>query len=246
MTRSLIKFYNEFEKNYTKMKILGAVIHLDEATPHLHIDVVPYADGGKNGLKHKVSFEKAIEQMGFEAEQSQINKSTKNPLIFNGFRNHSMKLLENILNNEALQRDIKHNVKKHIEPNEYREKMAIEDLKKDENIQEKAKKEILTEIINEMTELEKNDIIIKEQNQTIDLLYYENKELKKENTNLKNKNNIFKGFLVKAWDFLPNKLQDIFCKIFSDEERNNMQDIYENKIDNEVDKILDIEESEVK
>lgn len=130
MTNSLIKFYFKFEKYYPKMKILGAVIHLDEATPHLHIDVVPYADGGKNGLKHKVSFEKAIEQMGFKAEESKINKSIKKPLLFNGFRNHSMKLLENILNSEALEREVKHNTNKHIEPNEYREKMAIEDLKK--------------------------------------------------------------------------------------------------------------------
>lgn len=178
MIKSLSKFYLEFEKNYPKMKVLSAVIHLDEATPHLHIDVVPYAEGKKNGLKHKVSFEKAIEQMGFLPEQSQVNKSSKKPLIFNGFRNHSMKLLENILNNESLEREIKNNTNKHIEPNEYREKMAIEDLKKDKTIQKKAEENIICNILAEMPELEKKNKILEEQNKVIDILLEENEQLK--------------------------------------------------------------------
>ena len=146
MIKTLKNFYEEFEKNYPKLKIIGAVIHLDESTPHLHIDVVPYADGSKKGLKHKVSFEKAIEQMGFVPEQSEVNKSDKDPLIFNGFRNHSMRLLEDLMNNESLQRDIKFNTEKHLSVKAFKEKKAIEELKKLPEIQEKAKNEILNKM----------------------------------------------------------------------------------------------------
>lgn len=143
MINVLIKFYDEFESNYPRLKIIGGAIHLDEACPHLHLDVVPYAEGNKKGMKHKVSFEKAIEQMGFVPEQSEVNKDEKAPLIFNGFRNHSMRLLEELLNGVGMQRDVLHNTEKHLSVKQFKEKMAIEDLKKSPEIQEKALNEIL-------------------------------------------------------------------------------------------------------
>lgn len=148
MIRTLQKFYEEFENNYPRLKVIGAVIHLDEATPHLHLDIIPYAEGEKKGLKHKVSFEKAIEQMGFTAEESLVNTEKKNPLIFNGFRNNSMRLLEDLMNNENLEREIKNNTKNHLEVKAFKEKMAIEDLKKSPEIIEKVKNEILNKMEN--------------------------------------------------------------------------------------------------
>ena len=149
MIRTLKRFYEQFEEHYPRLKVIGAVIHLDEATPHLHLDVVPYAEGGKKGLKHKVSFEKAIEQMGFNPEESLVNKEKKNPLIFNGFRNHSVKLLEDLLNGEELIRDIKNNTEKHLEVKAFKEKrQAIEELKKSPAIIEAALDETLEKMNN--------------------------------------------------------------------------------------------------
>lgn len=39
---------------------------MDEATPHLHIDYIPVADGYKKGMKTRNSISKALQQMGFE------------------------------------------------------------------------------------------------------------------------------------------------------------------------------------
>lgn len=167
MIRTLKKFYEEFESNYPRLKVIGAVIHLDEATPHLHIDIIPYAEGGKKGLRHKVSFEKAIEQMGFTPEESLVNKEKKNPLIFNGFRNHSMKLLEYLMNNENLERDIKHNTEKHLEVKAFKEKMAIEDLKKSPEIIEKAKNELLNQMENKQN-LEEEIKFLENQKETME------------------------------------------------------------------------------
>ena len=39
---------------------------MDEATPHLHIDFIPYITGSKRGLDTRVSLKKALEQQGFK------------------------------------------------------------------------------------------------------------------------------------------------------------------------------------
>lgn len=38
----------------------------DEATPHLHIDFVPYTTGSKRGLETRVSLKQALAALGFK------------------------------------------------------------------------------------------------------------------------------------------------------------------------------------
>ena len=49
-------------------RVFNAVIHLDEATPHLHVDFVPFATGQSRGLSTRNSLSKALEQQGFSAK----------------------------------------------------------------------------------------------------------------------------------------------------------------------------------
>ncbi|MCR6820496.1 plasmid recombination protein [Bacillus thuringiensis] len=44
------------------MKVYNAVIHNDEASPHMHLNFVPVASGYKRGLEKQVSFDRAITQ----------------------------------------------------------------------------------------------------------------------------------------------------------------------------------------
>ena len=41
------------------------VLHMDEATPHLHVDFVPVATGQSRGLSTRVSMKQALKQQGF-------------------------------------------------------------------------------------------------------------------------------------------------------------------------------------
>lgn len=41
-------------------------LHMDEATPHLHIDFVPYTTGSKRGLDTRVSLKQALSALGFK------------------------------------------------------------------------------------------------------------------------------------------------------------------------------------
>lgn len=60
-----IDFVREFEKCYPSMKVAQAVIHNDEATPHLHMVYVPVSHNNKRGLETRVSMRGALRECGF-------------------------------------------------------------------------------------------------------------------------------------------------------------------------------------
>ena len=55
-----------FQERNPNLYVFNSVMHLDEATPHLHIDYIPVAHGYKNGLHTRNSLTKAFQEMGFE------------------------------------------------------------------------------------------------------------------------------------------------------------------------------------
>ena len=62
----LDKYARTFQERNPNLHLFNCVLHLDEATPHLHIDYIPVADGYKKGMKTRNSISKALQQMGFE------------------------------------------------------------------------------------------------------------------------------------------------------------------------------------
>ncbi|MBD5130167.1 MAG: recombinase [Ruminococcaceae bacterium] len=67
-TDILREYYAEFLERNPHIRVFNAVIHLDEATPHLHVDFVPFATGQSRGLSTRNSLSKALEQQGFLAK----------------------------------------------------------------------------------------------------------------------------------------------------------------------------------
>lgn len=62
----LARYVRDFNERHDNMTIYNAIVHLDEAgAPHAHFNVVPTANGYKNGLSVQPSFRKALEQEGF-------------------------------------------------------------------------------------------------------------------------------------------------------------------------------------
>ena len=49
-----------------RLRVFSAHLHLDEATPHLHIDFVPFTTGSKRGLDIRVSLKQALSAQGFK------------------------------------------------------------------------------------------------------------------------------------------------------------------------------------
>lgn len=54
-----------FQERNPNLRVFNAVMHLDEETPHLHIDYVPFSTGNKRGLGTKVSLKGALKAQGF-------------------------------------------------------------------------------------------------------------------------------------------------------------------------------------
>ena len=62
----LERYVRDFNERHDNMIIYNAIVHLDESgAPHAHFNVVPTANGYKNGLSVQPSFRKALEQEGF-------------------------------------------------------------------------------------------------------------------------------------------------------------------------------------
>lgn len=62
---SLEDYMEGFQQRNPNLRVFNAVLHMDEATPHLHIDFVPFSTGNTRGLETKVSFKGAMKAQGF-------------------------------------------------------------------------------------------------------------------------------------------------------------------------------------
>lgn len=51
----LDEYMKGFQERNPTLRVFAAHLHLDEATPHLHIDFIPYVTGSKRGLDTRVS-----------------------------------------------------------------------------------------------------------------------------------------------------------------------------------------------
>ena len=62
----LDEFMRSFQVRNSNLKVFSAHLHMDEATPHLHIDFVPFITGSKRGLETRVSLKQALATQGFK------------------------------------------------------------------------------------------------------------------------------------------------------------------------------------
>ena len=61
----LDEYMQSFQQRNPTLRVFSAHLHMDEATPHLHIDFIPFTTGSKRGLETRVSLKKALEVLGF-------------------------------------------------------------------------------------------------------------------------------------------------------------------------------------
>ena len=61
----LDEYMQSFQQRNPTLRVFSAHLHMDEATPHLHIDFIPFTTGSMRGLETRVSLKKALEALGF-------------------------------------------------------------------------------------------------------------------------------------------------------------------------------------
>jgi len=79
-------FMSEFQSRNPNLRVFSAHLHMDEETPHLHIDFVPFTTGSKRGMDTRVSLKQALADQGYlggtkrETEWSQWMAAEKQEL----------------------------------------------------------------------------------------------------------------------------------------------------------------------
>ena len=113
------EYMREFEKRNPNMKVFNAVLHLDEANPHLHIDFVPIGHkvpGGK-GLDVKNSMKQALREQGFSSANRMCNELT-------AWSESEREFMTEILRRHNLERDYKDNHRAHLTISEFKAQCA--------------------------------------------------------------------------------------------------------------------------
>ena len=62
---ALKEFAESFQERNPHLRVFNMVLHMDEATPHLHVDFIPVATEQSRGLSTRVSMKQALKQQGF-------------------------------------------------------------------------------------------------------------------------------------------------------------------------------------
>ena len=66
VAKNILKDYmKDFEKRNPNLRVFEAYLHMDEETPHLHIDFIPFVTGSKRGMDTRVSLKAALDAQGF-------------------------------------------------------------------------------------------------------------------------------------------------------------------------------------
>lgn len=129
----LCEFMQNFQKRNPNLKVFSAHIHMDEATPHLHIDFVPFTTESKRGLDTRVSLKKALESRGFKSK-------AKSDTEWNQWIESEKMEVAKVMERHGIEWEKK---------DTHREHLSVLDFKKEERTKEV---EILDEKIQDMTD----------------------------------------------------------------------------------------------
>lgn len=77
--QALKEYAGTFERRNPNLRLIGAYIHADEASPHMHIDYIPVAHGYKRGMDTRNSLDRAMKEMGIApmGAESKKNNATR-------------------------------------------------------------------------------------------------------------------------------------------------------------------------
>ena len=127
----LDEYYQGFQERNPYLRVFSAHLHMDEATPHIHIDFVPFTTGSKRGLETRVSLKQAMYNMGFEGQGKGDNE-------LNRWILSEKKVLAQIMERHGIEWEQKGTHEQHLSVLEYKkQERAKEVAELDREISEK-------------------------------------------------------------------------------------------------------------
>ena len=112
----LDEFLKDFEKRNPTLRLFNCYLHLDESTPHLHVDFVPYVSGwtGK-GMDTKVSLKQALKSLGFPG-------GSKRDTELNQWINHEKEVLSEVAKKYGIEWEQKGTHEEHLDVYNFKKK----------------------------------------------------------------------------------------------------------------------------
>lgn len=124
----LDEYMQSFEQRNPNIKVFNAVLHLDEATPHLHIDFVPICTNQSRGLSTRVSLKRALAEQGITA---QSRKKSEWAI----WKDKEFEYMTELLRKHGYERDVKNDNHQHLTVEEYKEVAVTQQKIRDINAQ---------------------------------------------------------------------------------------------------------------
>lgn len=119
--RILDEYYREFQKRNPYLYVFSAHLHMDEATPHLHIDFVPFTTESKRGLGTRVSLKQALANQGFIGKSRQETE-------WSLWVESEKEALEEVMKRHSVQWEKKGTHEKHLSVYDYEKKMRKQEV----------------------------------------------------------------------------------------------------------------------
>ena len=110
----LESYMHDFQRRNPNLYVFNAVLHMDEASPHLHIDFIPfYTKGRQKGLHKGVSMKAALIEEGFDPRGPKENQL----VMWEAAERAEM---ERVLRTHGFERDDRELRRKHLDVDEYK------------------------------------------------------------------------------------------------------------------------------
>ena len=119
----LNKYFQGFQERNPNLKVFSAHLHADEATPHLHIDFVPFTTGSKRGLDTRVSLKQALAAQGFKG-------GTRGDTEWNQWVSAEKSVLAFVMERHGIEWEHKNTHEKHLSVLDYKKQERAAELEK--------------------------------------------------------------------------------------------------------------------
>ena len=119
----LDEYYQGFAERNPNLYVFSAHLHMDEATPHLHIDFVPFTTGGNRGLDTRVSLKQALAAQGFRGGSRQETE-------WNQWVQSEKEQLASVMERHGIEWEHKGTHEKHLSVLDYEKKVRSAEVEK--------------------------------------------------------------------------------------------------------------------
>ena len=156
----LDEYFRGFQERNPQLRVFSAHLHMDEATPHIHIDFVPFTTGSKRGLETRVSLKQALAAQGFKG-------GTRSDTEWNQWVQSEKEQLAAVMERHGIEWEHKGTHEKHLSVLEYKKQEREKEIEQLDN-QLAEKKDEFVSVQNRIQNYDNGTKVITELEQRIE------------------------------------------------------------------------------